>query len=144
MSTDSAPLPFRPPMDETRYRELNLLLDRQIFDYTSSVKSFEVVDSHDTDAERRDRIALLTGYKACLQALKAAKARLQSNDYGYCQRCDGEISVTDLAALPHKRLCGACELTEHEEYSRRVAQAEGQRTTNQVLDRLPLWRQTHH
>ena len=44
-----------------------------------------------------------------LRAIQSALARLKRGEYGYCERCGEEIPAARLEALPHAKLCLACQ-----------------------------------
>lgn len=44
-----------------------------------------------------------------LREVRAALGRVESGDFGVCQRCDGEIAVKRLDALPWARHCVRCQ-----------------------------------
>lgn len=41
--------------------------------------------------------------------LRAALARIAAGTYGQCLRCDGEIGMVRLTALPHAAFCIPCQ-----------------------------------
>jgi DnaK suppressor protein len=56
-----------------------------------------------------------------LRAVQGALARLKRGEYGYCDRCGGEISPGRLEALPHAMLCIDCQTrVERSEVARRT------------------------
>jgi len=63
-----------------------------------------------------DRLERLTFFRsdAMIDEYRAALLRVQAGTYGRCISCGGAIDVEHLTALPHARLCQACE----ERYSR--------------------------
>jgi RNA polymerase-binding transcription factor DksA len=56
--------------------------------------------------------AQLQRAEMCLEQvglLRAALARIAAGTYGQCGRCDGEIGVVRLTALPHAAFCIPCQ-----------------------------------
>jgi RNA polymerase-binding transcription factor DksA len=52
--------------------------------------------------------ALLTGARQALDDIDAALYRMLVGRYGVCQRCDGEIALPRLFAIPQTALCADC------------------------------------
>ncbi|MBZ8133044.1 TraR/DksA C4-type zinc finger protein [Afifella sp. IM 167] len=62
------------------------------------------------DAMQVQAMAMASGRRRTqrIDALKAALARLESGEYGYCAICEEPIAVKRLKADPAARLCLAC------------------------------------
>ena len=70
-------------------------------------------DEHDPEGstiafEREQLAALLAQARRDAEELRAALGRLDTGDYGRCERCGGPIGVERLAARPGARHCIDC------------------------------------
>jgi DnaK suppressor protein len=82
-------------------------------------------DTYDIASDERDReINLLLGDRdrKKLQLVDDALHRLESEEYGICEECGGEIAHGRLEAMPFSRLCVTCQ-SEFEQ-AQRTIQAE--------------------
>lgn len=87
-------------------------------------------DTYDIASDERDReINLLLGDRdrKKLQLVDDALQRLESEEYGICEECGGEIAHGRLEAMPFSRLCVTCQ-SEYEQ-AQRTVQAESTTTT---------------
>ena len=65
--------------------------------------------------------AQLQRAEMCLEQvglLRAALARIAAGTYGQCVRCDGEIGLVRLTALPHAVFCIPCQEDSFQHYNR--------------------------
>jgi RNA polymerase-binding transcription factor len=79
-------------------------------------------DTYDIASDERDReINLLLGdrERRKLQQVDDALHRLESDEYGVCEECGGEIAHGRLEAMPFSRLCVTCQ-SEFEQAQRTV------------------------
>jgi len=79
-------------------------------------------DTYDIASDERDReINLLLGdrERRKLQLVDDALHRLESEEYGICEECGGEIAHGRLEAMPFSRLCVTCQ-SEFEQAQRTV------------------------
>jgi DnaK suppressor protein len=87
-------------------------------------------DTYDIASDERDReINLLLGDRdrKKLQLVDDALQRLESEEYGICEECGGEIAHGRLEAMPFSRLCVTCQ-SEFEQ-AQRTIQAESTNAT---------------
>ena len=87
-------------------------------------------DTYDIASDERDReINLLLGDRdrKKLQLVDDALQRLESEEYGICEECGGEIAHGRLEAMPFSRLCVTCQ-SEFEQ-AQRTIQAESATAT---------------
>ena len=83
-------------------------------------------DTYDIASDERDReISLLLSdrERRKLQQIDDALHRLESEDFGNCEECGGEIATGRLEAMPFTRLCVTCQ-SEFEQ-AQRTVQNEG-------------------
>jgi DnaK suppressor protein len=83
-------------------------------------------DTYDIASDERDReISLLLSdrERRKLQQIDDALHRLESEDFGMCEECGGEIATGRLEAMPFTRLCVTCQ-SEFEQ-AQRTVQNEG-------------------
>jgi DnaK suppressor protein len=79
-------------------------------------------DTYDIASDERDReINLLLGdrERRKLQMIDDALHRVESDEYGVCEECGGEIAHGRLEAMPFSRLCVTCQ-SEFEQAQRTV------------------------
>ena len=82
-------------------------------------------DTYDIASDERDReinLLLSDRERRKLQQIDDALHRLETDDYGVCEECDGEIAPGRLEAMPFTRLCVTCQ-SEYEQ-AQRTVQAE--------------------
>ncbi len=97
-------------------------VERDIYARTSgeqAVSPSEGVDGTGVTSEQNDEAAALTEYERnqgmlendrALQAqIRSAIERLDSGQYGICERCGKEINPRRLEALPYVTLCKECQ-----------------------------------
>jgi DnaK suppressor protein len=83
-------------------------------------------DTYDIASDERDReISLLLSdrERRKLQQIDDALHRIDTEEYGVCEECGGEIATGRLEAMPFSRLCVTCQ-SEYEQ-TQRTVQAEG-------------------
>ena len=88
-------------------------------------------DTYDIASDERDReINLLLGdrERKKLHLVDDALQRLESDEYGICEECGGEIAHGRLEAMPFSRLCVTCQ-SEFEQ-AQRTIQAESATVTS--------------
>jgi len=86
-------------------------------------------DTYDIASDERDReISLLLSdrERRKLQQIDDALHRIDTDEYGICEECDGEIATGRLEAMPFSRLCVTCQ-SEFEQ-TQRTVQSEGSAT----------------
>jgi DnaK suppressor protein len=69
----------------------------------------DVLDGIELAGEQGLTIWSLNKYFAELRLVEAALDRVAHGTYGNCLRCDEEISIKRLTALPHASLCITCQ-----------------------------------
>lgn len=82
-------------------------------------------DTYDIASDERDReinLLLSDRERRKLQQIDDALHRLETDAYGVCEECDGEIAPGRLEAMPFTRLCVTCQ-SEYEQ-AQRTVQAE--------------------
>jgi DnaK suppressor protein len=91
----------------TRLRELQSSLQHR--DDIAVERTPDVLDGIELAGERGLAIWSLNKYFAELRLVEAALDRVANGTYGRCLRCDEEISINRLTALPHASLCITCQ-----------------------------------
>ena len=72
--------------------------------------SVDHLADHGTDHFDQDlTLALLENEQETIQAIDEALGRLEDGSYGSCESCAKPISKARLDAIPHARLCLACQ-----------------------------------
>jgi len=83
-------------------------------------------DTYDIASDERDReisLLLTDRERRKLQQIDDALHRIDTEEYGVCEECGGEIATGRLEAMPFSRLCVTCQ-SEYEQ-TQRTVQAEG-------------------
>jgi DnaK suppressor protein len=83
-------------------------------------------DTYDIASDERDReinLLLSDRERRKLQQIDDALHRIDTEEYGICEECDGEIATGRLEAMPFSRLCVTCQ-SEFEQ-TQRTVQSEG-------------------
>jgi RNA polymerase-binding transcription factor DksA len=91
----------------TRLRELRSSLQNR--GDIAVERTPDVLDGIELAGERGLAIWSLNKYFAELRLVEAALDRVAHGTYGSCLRCDEEISINRLTALPHASLCITCQ-----------------------------------
>ena len=65
-------------------------------------------DSAHTTAERSEVLAMIDELESSLKAVDSALTRIDAGTYGRCERCDEQIPVERLEAIPTASLCVSC------------------------------------
>ncbi len=112
-------------MTPTQLEKLKLMLDVRLKELSSRLRNREniavertsdVLDDVDLSAERDITIWSLDKGFAQLRHVTAALDRVAAGTYGWCLRCDEQINVKRLTAMPQASLCVKCqEVAEHDE-----------------------------
>ena len=112
-------------MTQTQLVKLTLMLEAQLEELSRRLRTREdisvertpdVLDEIEPSVERDLAIWSLDKRFAQLRYLTAALDRVADGTYRCCIRCDEEISLKRLAALPHALFCITCqESAEHGE-----------------------------
>ena len=112
-------------MAPTQLVKLTLMLETRLEELSSRSRYREniaiekmpdVLDDIELSVERDLAIWSLDERFAQLRYVTAALSRVADGTYGYCLRCDEEIGLKRLAALPHALFCITCqESAEHDE-----------------------------
>ncbi len=72
-------------------------------------------DSAQATSERGELLALVEQLKLQRQQLVRALGRIETGEYGTCEKCGKEIPIERLQALPSASLCVACKQEEQEQ-----------------------------
>lgn len=83
-------------------------------------------DTYDIASDERDReinLLLSDRERRKLQQIDDALHRIDTEDYGICEECGGDIAPGRLEAMPFSRLCVTCQ-SEFEQ-TQRTVQVEG-------------------
>jgi DnaK suppressor protein len=109
----------------TQLGRLKLKLETRLKELSSSLRNREniavertpdTLDDVELAGERDLAIWSLDKCFAQVRFVEAAQARIADGTYGCCLRCDEEIAMKRLTALPHASCCITCqERTEHGE-----------------------------
>ncbi len=112
-------------MTPTQLAKLKLLLDVRLKALSSRLRNREhiavertpdVLDDVELSVERDLTIWSLDKGFAQLRYVTAALNRIAAGNYGCCLRCDEEINMKRLTAVPHASFCIKCqEVAEHDE-----------------------------
>lgn len=71
-------------------------------------------DSAQATTERGELLALVEQLKQHRQQVAHGLQRIESGDYGSCEKCGKEIPFERLEALPSASLCVSCKQEEHQ------------------------------
>lgn len=112
-------------MTQTQLVKLTLMLEARLEELSCRLRTLEdisvertpdVLDEVELSVERDLAIGSLDKRFAQLRYVTAALDRVADGSYGRCLRCDEEIGIKRLAALPHALFCITCqESAEHDE-----------------------------
>jgi len=112
-------------MTPTQLVKLTLMLEVRLEELSSRLRNREnitvertpdVLDDTDLSVERDLTIWRLDKGFAQLRFVTAALDRIAAGRYGFCLRCDDEINMKRLTAMPHASFCIKCqEVAEHDE-----------------------------
>jgi DnaK suppressor protein len=88
-------------------------LEREFADLAQAASSAGTDDEHDPEGatlafERQHAAALLDAARVQLAAIEAARQRLETGQYGICERCGQPIGDERLAARPAAVTCIRC------------------------------------
>jgi RNA polymerase-binding protein DksA len=91
-------------------------VERQLDDYGSQVgrggvesaDSEGFADSAHVAAERSEAISFMQRLEGAHAEITAALKRFDEGTYGRCERCDREIPIERLEAVPTATMCVAC------------------------------------
>jgi DnaK suppressor protein len=84
----------------------------------------DALDQVQNAADRALAIRQLELDSSRLRGLQDALARIEDGSYGTCLRCDGDISLKRLKALPWAAYCIACQDTADNEESKAAEREE--------------------
>ena len=84
-----------------------------IREVTAAAKDTPADDEHDPEGttvtvERANEVSMLTALEASLAELLEARIRLDTGNYGICERCGEPIPQERLEIRPEARFCVAC------------------------------------
>ncbi|QDC10394.1 TraR/DksA family transcriptional regulator [Oceanicola sp. D3] len=103
----TTPISARKTTLETRLTEL----DDRLHEIRDELVSHNSPDWEELAVEREED-EVLEGQgvqgQAEMAAIRAALARIEAGDYGFCTKCGGEISAERLDLLPHTPFCKSC------------------------------------
>ena len=112
-------------MTSTQLGRLKLKLETRLKELSSSLRNREniavertpdALDEVELAGERDLAISSLDKCFAQVRLVEAALARIAGRNYGCCLRCDEEVTMKRLTALPHASRCITCqERAEHGE-----------------------------
>ncbi len=112
-------------MTPTQLVKLKLLLDVRFTELSGRLRNRaniavertpDVLDDVELSVERDLTIWSLDKGFAQLRYVKAALDRIAAGTYGCCLRCDEDINMKRLTAVPHASFCIQCqEVAEHNE-----------------------------
>ncbi|MBI4034239.1 MAG: hypothetical protein HY378_01685 [Candidatus Brennerbacteria bacterium] len=72
------------------------------------------VDHFEEEADEAEEFAHYVGTKKPLEerlaAVEDALSKMNKGKYGVCEKCDGEIELEVLEAVPESRLCKKCKI----------------------------------
>ena len=94
-------------MIEAMLARLSLPLDRR--QEIAVEKSPDLLDQIQSAGEREMAILRLENDTGRLRNLREALERIQGGSYGVCDRCEGEISLKRLNAIPWALYCLECQ-----------------------------------
>ncbi len=110
-------------MTQTQLGKLKLMLDVRLRELSSRLRNREniavertsdVLDDVELSVKRDITIWSLDKGFAQLRYVTAALDRVAAGTYGWCLRCDEEINMKRLTAMPQASLCVKCqEVAEH-------------------------------
>jgi|YelNatPaOPRAMG01_1025707.scaffolds.fasta_scaffold22129_3 DnaK suppressor protein len=95
---------------ETKLEELKQTVFRR--DAIAVERSPDILDDLQSVVERERVITEIDRSSRLLQEVKAALSRIETGDYGFCQRCEEPISPARLNAVPWTPFCIHCQEAE--------------------------------
>lgn len=101
--------------------EIDELMDRNLSETMSETSGEHNYESHLADNatatfERERDLSLEHNVEDIMKRVDAALQRIDSNDFGICQRCGRPISSERLKALPYADLCITCKEKEEKSW----------------------------
>jgi DnaK suppressor protein len=112
-------------MTPTQLVKLTLMLEVRLEELSNRLRNHEnitvertpdVLDDIELSVERDLTILSLDKGFAQLRHVTAALDRIAAGTYGCCLRCDEEVNMKRLTAMPHASFCIKCqEVAEHDE-----------------------------
>lgn len=129
-------LVFPAPMSRERREALTDLLNQARADTMSIIVQLKAGDDPLGSRDRELDELLLGGYRAQAERIAEAQSLLVSGEYGYCERCGGEIDLDSLRGLFFKKTCKFCDALEREQEIRARQNRDYGIT---VIRRLPLF-----
>jgi DnaK suppressor protein len=107
-------------MNQEKIKEYKNKLDRERMLLLAEIKRNETpVDfGGDTDDESDEtenfgnQLAMVNGLKNRLNEIDISLSKIQSKEYGVCERCNNEIEEEILDTDPESRYCKKCKLSE--------------------------------
>ena len=108
MPSEAALADLRAALDEERAQLRHQLADLGFGDDGGLAYDQNFADSSQVTAERGEAEALANSLKETLAEVEHALAKLDSGEYGRCERCGEPITEARLEAKPAARLCINC------------------------------------
>jgi DnaK suppressor protein len=114
-------------MTPTQLVKLTLVLEVRLEELSSRLRNREnitvertpdVLDDTELSVERDLTIWSLDKGFAQLRYVTAALDRIAAGRYGFCLRCDEEINMKRLTAMPHASFCIKCQVVAEHDGSR--------------------------
>jgi len=107
-------------MDQEKTKEYKNKLERERILLLAEIKRNETPDDFgsDTDDESDEtenfgnQLAMVHGLKDRLNEIDIALSKIQSKEYGVCEKCGGKIEEEILDTDPESRYCKKCKLIE--------------------------------
>jgi RNA polymerase-binding protein DksA len=93
------------------YSEVEQREDEQALTAVSADAELEELDSADAaagTADRQTELMLRENVRDQIEKIDRALARIDSGEYGRCERCGKPIAAARLEALPYATLCITC------------------------------------
>jgi DnaK suppressor protein len=101
--------------ERERLREELASLDQQQTEFVARAESEHagygnhLADDATDTFEHQKHLSLRNSVERRRQAVEAALARFERDEFGLCERCDAEIDLARLEAIPYTTLCLRCQ-----------------------------------
>ena len=101
---------------KAQLQEKKVKLTAQIAELKKPVDMGDDIDSFDEETDEAEEFSANLGMaeelKKSLQRINEALNNIQTNTYGKCRACEGQISIAHLEADPETELCKDCKVNE--------------------------------
>lgn len=76
--------------------------------------SFHMADVATDNFDREFNLGLISNEQEYLNDISDALQRIENNEYGLCESCNGKIKIKRLTVMPQARMCIKCKQEEED------------------------------